>query len=175
MIHMKSERTLWQAFEGGLHTILRICFNLFHRELSEDVFEDFMQFVRFCFVGLSNTAISYVLYASSLLTFRYFGVFQSSGYIIAQVIQFLLSVLWSFFWNNKLVFKTAKNDYGSLLKILAKTYISYAFTGLFLSSLLLVFWVRVMRISEFIAPIINLCVSVPLNFLINKFWAFKSE
>ena len=56
-----------------------------------------------------------------------------------------------------------------------KTYISYSFTGLFLSSILLVLWVQVLGISEFIAPIINLLISVPLNFIINKFWAFKKS
>lgn len=36
-------------------------------------------------------------------------------------------------------------------------------------------WVQICYVSEWIAPIINLLVSVPLNFLINKFWAFKKE
>jgi len=56
---------------------------------------------------------------------------------------------------------------------LAKTYLSYAFSGLFLSSLLLYVWVDLCKISEFIAPLINLLVTVPLNFVLNKFWALK--
>ena len=56
-----------------------------------------------------------------------------------------------------------------------KTYISYSFTGLFLNSILLILWVKICGISEFIAPVINLVVSVPLNFMINKFWAFKDK
>lgn len=175
MIPIKSKKTLWQCFEELLYTIMKILFRAFHKELRDETFKSFMQFVRFCIVGLSNTMISYVLYTVALLMFHYFGIFQSCGYIIAQFIQFFLSVLWSFYWNQKLVFKTKKNDYQSILKTLLKTYVSYAFTGLFLSSILLVFWVQVMRISEFIAPIMNLCISVPLNFFINKFWAFKSE
>ncbi len=74
-----------------------------------------------------------------------------------------------------MVFCLGEGEHRSLLKSLLKTYVSYAFTGLFLSSILLIFWVRVLHISEFIAPIINLCVSVPLNFLINKFRVFKKE
>ena len=61
------------------------------------------------------------------------------------------------------------------MKALVKTFISYSFTGLFLSSVLLVLWVQVMHISEFVAPIINLLVTVPLNFIINKLWAFKKD
>ena len=61
----------------------------------------------------------------------------------------------------------------SMWKALLKTYVSYSFTGLFLCTALLVLWVQVLHISEFVAPLINLVVSVPVNFLINKFWAFK--
>lgn len=66
-------------------------------------------------------------------------------------------------------------EHRSLLKSLLKTYVSYSFTGLFLNSILLVLWVQVFHINEFIAPIINLLVSVPLNFIINKYWAFKTN
>lgn len=60
-------------------------------------------------------------------------------------------------------------------KTLLKTYVSYSVTGLFLNSILLVLWVNIFSISEFIAPIINLLVSVPLNYIINKLWALKKE
>lgn len=62
-----------------------------------------------------------------------------------------------------------------VLKALVRTYISYSFTGLFLNSALMVLWVDVLHISEFLAPVFNLLMSVPVNFLINKFWAFKKE
>ena len=29
--------------------------------------------------------------------------------------------------------------------------------------------------SKFIAPLINLIISVPVNFIMNKMWAFKTE
>ena len=32
-----------------------------------------------------------------------------------------------------------------------------------------------MHVSEFVAPIINLLISVPINFVINKFWAFRGK
>lgn len=62
------------------------------------------------------------------------------------------------------VFELKNGEKRSIWKSLIKTYISYSFTGLFLSSILLVLWVQVLGISEFIAPIINLLISVPLNF-----------
>ena len=36
-------------------------------------------------------------------------------------------------------------------------------------------WVAVLPLSEFLAHVFNLLLSVPVNFLINKFWAFKKE
>ena len=132
-----------------------------------------MQFVKFGIVGVSNTVISYVLYVVSLLIFQEMGILKSTDYLVAQVIAFVLSVLWSFFWNNKIVFTVEEGQSRCLWKALLKTYVSYSFTGLFLNSILLILWVKYLGISEFVAPIINLLISVPVNFIINKFWAFR--
>ncbi len=137
--------------------------------------ETIIQFVKFGIVGFSNTVISYVLYSGSLIVMRRLNIFQKNDYLWAQVLAFVLSVLWSFYWNNKMVFSAKEGEKRSWWRALIKTYISYSFTGLFLNSILLVLWVQIFHISEFIAPLINLLVSVPVNFLINKFWAFKSE
>lgn len=164
---------MWKIIEKIAYFVLNIFFSLFKKELTEDIFLSFMQFVKFGIVGLSNTMICYALYAASLLGFQRFHVFPEEDYLIAQVIAFLLSVLWSFYWNNKMVFTVEDGKSRAVWKALLKTYAAYSFTGLFLNSILLIFWVRVVRISEFLAPALNLLVSVPLNFIINKFWAFK--
>lgn len=166
---------VWNILEKIIYLILSKLFELFKRELTEETFSAFMQFVKFGIVGVSNTIISYVLYVTSLLVFRNFGVFADVDYFVAQIVAFVLSVLWSFYWNNKMVFVVKDGENRSILRALLKTYVSYSFTGLFLNSILLLLWVDVLHISEFIAPIINLLVSVPLNFIINKFWAFKSK
>lgn len=132
-----------------------------------------IQFIKFGIVGLSNTIISYVIYAGGLMLFKRFDILPEYNYLLAQIIAFLLSVLWSFYWNNKKVFVPEEGKERSLWKALLKTYISYSFTGLFLNSILLILWVDVLGISEFVAPVFNLLISVPLNFIINKFWAFK--
>lgn len=163
----------WNLIEKIVRWCLKILFRIIHKDLDETIIEAFLQFVKFGIVGVSNTIISYVLYAGCLLIFRGIGILTGIDYIVAQVIQFILSVLWSFYWNNKYVFELKKGEKRSLWKSLLKTYVSYSFTGLFLSSILLVLWVQILGISEFIAPIINLLISVPLNFIINKFWAFK--
>lgn len=169
------ENKLWAIMEKIAYIVLSKIFQIFKRELSDEIFDNIMQFVKFGIVGVSNTVISYLLYVTSLLAFRNFGVFAEVDYFVAQIVSFVLSVLWSFYWNNKMVFVIKEGEKRSILKSLLKTYVSYSFTGLFLNSILLLLWVDMLHISEFIAPIINLLVSVPLNFFINKFWAFKSR
>lgn len=171
----KAGNKMWKQIEKIAYAVLQKLFHIARKELTEEVFVSFMQFIKFGIVGLSNTIISYILYVVSLMLFQKLGLFPKMDYIIAQVIQFTLSVLWSFFWNNRLVFVLEEGQRRSVWKVLVKTYISYSFTGIFLNSFLLILWVRILLISEFIAPIINLLISVPLNFFINKFWAFREK
>ncbi len=169
------EDKIWKMIEAVCKTILKAMFILIHKELTDSEFEAFMQFVKFGIVGISNSVISYLIYIGGLVSFQKLGIFPELDYLIMQIVAFVLSVLWSFYWNNKVVFALKEGEERSVRKALLKTYILYSFTGLFLNSILLVFWVRICHISEFIAPIINLLVSVPLNFIINKYWAFRQD
>jgi putative flippase GtrA len=125
-----------------------------------------LQFIKFGVVGLSNTFISYAIYS----IFVYLGVY----YILASVIAFVISVLNSFFWNNKYVFKNENNRKG-ILKSLLKTFVAYSLTGLILANFLLYIFVDILLISKYLAPLFGLVITVPLNFLLNKFWAFKTN
>ena len=49
------------------------------------------------------------------------------------------------------------------------------FTGIVLSSILLYFWNDIVRININISPVINLFLTVPTNFLLNKYWVYKSK
>lgn len=125
------------------------------------------QFIKFGIVGLSNTIISYGVYV--LLT--YIG-FQ---YVLSNVIGFIVSVLNSFYWNNKYVFKKSNNQERNILFALIKTFIAYSTTGLFLNNIMLVLLVEKLDISKYIAPIFVLIVTIPLNFVINKYWSFRTR
>ena len=92
-------------------------------------------------------------------------------YTPANIIGFTVSVFNSYYWNNKYVFK----DEGGRVwwKTFIKTYISYAGTGIILSNILLYLWIDVLGISKVVAPLINLIITVPINFVVNKFWAYR--
>ena len=166
---------IWGWIEKCTYMLMGFLCKIIGKPLTESRMEGVMQFVRFGIVGVSNTIISYVIYVVCLLFFQKMGILKNIDYIIAQVTQFVLSVLWSFYWNNRMVFTLKEGEKRSVWKAVIKTYISYSFTGLFINSALLIVWVKVMHISEFIAPVVNLLISVPLNFIINKFWAFKAN
>lgn len=166
----KRSGTLWQLIERMMNYIF-----IKLLRLKEEQAQGLVQFVKFGIVGLSNTVVSYVIYIASLMLFQKLDVLKNSDYLVAQIIAFVLSVLWSFYWNNKYVFTEEESEKRNMFQALVKTYISYAFTGLFLNSILALLWVELLHMSKLIAPIINLLVSVPINFFMNKFWAFKKK
>ena len=158
-----------------IERIIKKSFKLIGKECSEVTIRNVIQFVKFGIVGVSNTLVGYALYAVCLLLFKKLSILTDMDYIIAQTVSFLLSVLWSFYWNNKFVFTLQENQRRDVIQALLKSYASYSFTGLFLNNILLILWVRVLEISEFIAPFFSLMISAPINFLLNKFWAFKAH
>ena len=168
-------KKLYGLVEKIAFFFLGLLFKLMRKEMTQQVRNTFSEFIKFGLVGVSNTIVSYCLYALSLQIFLKLNLFPSTDYIIANIISFLLSVLWSFYWNNKYVFKLNECEQRSIWKALLKTYVSYGFTGIILNNILLVLWVRVIGINKMLAPIINLIINIPINFFMNKLWAFGKK
>lgn len=133
------------------------------------------QFVKFGIVGVSNTALSYVIFISVSFCIEELGIAFDKDYLVASIIAFIISVLWSFYWNNRFTFHQEDGETRSIGKALLKTYISYSLTGLLLNNIML--WILVDRISinKTIAYMMVIIFTVPLNFLMNKYWAFKKD
>ncbi len=121
-----------------------------------------VQFIKFGLVGVSNTVISLAVY--------YLLVYLGVHYIVANIFGFIISVLNAYYWNSKFVFKSDN----SKKTILFRTYVAYLITFI-ISNGLLYIQVDKMGISKYIAPIICLLVTIPLNFIINKFWTYKEK
>lgn len=149
-----------QITEFILNKILRL-------HADEKTINQCFQFIQFGIVGVSNTLISYVVYVIL--------VAGDVNYLLASVIGFCVSVANSFYWNNKYVFKQQGTEKRSLMKAFLKTFLAYAGTGLVLNNILLVFWIQFIHLHELLAPIVNLLITIPLNFILNKFWAFRKE
>lgn len=156
-----------------IYNICKLFAKILKKDQDENAVNSLVQFVKFGIVGVSNTVVSYVINVLVLLMMKPMNV--SWDYFVGNVVSFLLSVLWSFYWNNKYVFTLEEGQSRSMGKALLKTYVSYGFTGIILNNILSWIWVSVMGISKYIAPIINLLASVPINFFMNKLWAFKEK
>lgn len=132
---------------------------------------DAVQFIKFSIVGISNTLVSYVAYVAILFVLQTFGLIPDMDYLVSQWVSYTLSILWAFYWNRKKVFLS---DAVPWQIALIRSFIAYSFSGLILSSALLYLEVDVLGMSKFLAPIINIAICVPINYMINKHWAFKS-
>lgn len=135
--------------------------------------EGLMQFIKFGIVGFTNTVLSYVIYVLTLWALKPHGL--HFDYIIGNLLAFVISVAWSFIWNYKFVFTDVDESERVWWKALIKTYISYAFSGLVVDNVLAIMLVDLFHVPKLISPIICLLITVPLNFIMNKFWAFKSD
>lgn len=159
---------LWSTLESVLKFVV---FRVLHINLPEDIWDKFIQFVKFAMVGLSNVIVSYGVYLVFFALFQIADILPDTDYLIAQLIGYVLSIFWSFYWNRKYVFADGENVV-PWYKALIKSFIAYSFTGVFLNSALSFLWVEIVGISKVIAPVINLAINVPVNFVMNKFWAF---
>lgn len=125
----------------------------------------FWQFFKFGIVGLSNTAVSMGIYYIFLWL-------NPKLYMLGSIIGTIVSIANAFLWNDLFVFTGNAKDAKSILKRLGKTYISYGGTSV-LSNILLWAEVAIFAVSKTIAPILNLLITIPLNFVINKVWTFS--
>jgi putative flippase GtrA len=125
-----------------------------------------VQFIKFSIVGVSNTLISLGTYWLCLNVFHW-------HYQVCNVVAFVISVTNAYYWNQRYVFaKEGKRSFGAHLKAYSKAFLSYGSTFL-LSIALLALWVEVCHIDKNIAPVINLVITIPLNFVLNRYWAFR--
>lgn len=137
---------------------------LFHKVIQIVRQKNMVQFLKFGIVGLSNTFVSLVVYYVFLWV-------NQKLYLVGNVVGWVVSVANAYYWNNKYVFGDGEKGFRQMLKKLSKTYLSYGATFV-LSTILLYIEVDMLSWSSIISPFVNLIITIPLNFLLNKFWAF---
>lgn len=133
--------------------------------------EKLKQFIKFAFVGASNTLVSYVFYILILTLLQEWNILPDIDYLLSQWASYIISIFWAFFLNRKFVFESDKNWFRSL----TESFISYSFTGIFLNSILLYVEIDILGWSKILSPIVNIMINIPINFLMNKYWAFGDK
>lgn len=153
---------IWTFIEKIISFVIR---RMLRIPLTDEKAQMLLQFFKFGLVGISNTVIHYLIYLS--------GTVMGMQYILANFVAFTISIINSFYWNNKYVFKNETAVKRPLFVAFVKTYISYGMTGILLNSVLLYVEVDIWGMNKLVAPIVNLLITIPINFIVNKFWAFK--
>lgn len=164
---VKLLKKIWNKFKLLLRALIIKIADILNIKIEEAKLEAFMQMIKFGIVGVSNTIISYTTYVIVCLL--------GFSFHMGNIMGFIFSVLNSFYWNNKYVFKIEKNEQRLWWKALIKTFISYAFSGLILVEILSIIWIDYFHISKFLSPFLNLIITIPINFVMNKLWAFRGE
>lgn len=122
------------------------------------------QFIKFGMVGVANNVIFLAVYYLIVL-------WQSDLYLLGNVVGFLVSTLNAYLLNSRFVFGQERGN-GKSKQALVKTYVTYTIS-LGISTGLLYLLVDLWGLSEKIAPLISLMVTVPLNFVLNKLWVYR--
>ena len=164
----------------------------------KDKIKSLLQFIKFCIVGLSNTIICEGIYVVLL----FFGVHYLAANIIGNLISILNAYYWSnkyvfkaeegeqrVWW--KVLLKTYAT-YGFSMVLSAGLLVFWLelvkleqYMGPVLSLLGNLGILEVLGnvgivleakiLSEILAAAINLIITIPLNYVINKYWAFRKE
>jgi len=126
-----------------------------------------IQFIKFGLVGGLNTGISYGI---TNACFYLFGMNKDLSNFIAWVITVFISLM----LNRRFVFVQSDSEKQPFWKSLIKVYAAYSVSFLFIT-FLTALEEDVLGIPHYLAQLINIPISIPINFFLNKFWAYRSH
>lgn len=145
-----------------------------------------VQFIKFGLVGVSNTLISYAVEMLGYYVLFSRGMFadvaawlkvdaEQALVVAVTLLSFVISVTNAYYWNSRYVFRSGgKRTAAQHARAYLRTAACYALTGLFLSPALKL-WMGSAGIPFWAASLLTLIVTIPLNFVLNKFWAFAKK
>lgn len=131
-----------------------------------------VQFVKFGLVGVSNTLISYATELLGYYVLLTGMTSESLKVMLVTVASFLISTVNAYYWNNRYVFKGDRHTFSQHVRAYLRTAACYALTGLILAPAAKV-WLVNISVPFWIASLSTLILTIPLNFILNKFWAFR--
>lgn len=160
------------------------------------------QFILFFFVGSLNFFIRQIVFT----LVSYFGVHE----YICNFCGFTAAVVSTYFINGAFIFKKQEGEKRVWWKVMGRLFVAYAFTGLFLTTVLLWLFITKINLSQYmpdfiaslkleglipkleeslaakgntltvyewlakqISSVITILIITPMNFVVNKYWAYR--
>lgn len=165
----------WGLADRTGYKIVNFILGLIGKKLSDEQWAALMQFVKFGLVGLMNTFVDIGVYWIALWLFTALNWFGDKAYMVATYLGFVVSFFNMFYWNNKYVFKEKEGETRSVWLSLIKLFLSYSITGVVIKPLCMFLLVDGLGFPEALAPIPIMLITIPLNFLLSKLWAFRGK
>lgn len=122
------------------------------------------QFFNFSIVGAINFVLSYALYGG--------GVYIGLHHQIANQIAFWVTILNGYLLNKFWVFGSG---HSGRTQAEAIRYLTVYGTNYVLGIFLLYLYVDVWGLSKYLAPIIAMPITIPLNYILNRKWIFAER
>ncbi|MCI8623294.1 MAG: GtrA family protein [Provencibacterium sp.] len=155
---------IWKAlmrFSRGCVTLVARPFSI---EITDERWYVLEQFIKFVLIGCSNAVITLLVYYMVLWM-------RPAWYLFGNALGYVAGIFNSFFWNSRFVFQRSAQAKGTAFW---KMLFCYGLTY-FLQAGLLVLFVERCGISDVIAPLLTILIATPVNFVLNKLWAFKER
>ena len=122
-----------------------------------------VRFVSFSLVGVVNTLVYYLVY---YLLFE----FLSLNYLVASALEFVVSVINSYWLNSTLTFRDDASYSGAeFARFSVVSVVAFAvnLVGMYLV-------VDVIGVAPLLAPLLVIPLTLGVNFAGNQFWAFRN-
>lgn len=123
------------------------------------LFIKYIDFIKFCLVGVSNTAVSFLIYWICIG----FGI----NYLFSSAIGYIISIFNGYLLSSRFVFKKSIK-----IKSVFRFFLIYSLS-LLLNLFILYVLVDMYKLNKYIAQVIAIGINTIFNFVLNKLWAFK--
>lgn len=132
--------------------------------LSAQMWDSIEKFLKFLIVGLSNTIIQLAIYYLAII------IFGSDKYLFGQTAGYFCGVINSYFCNSRFVFAKGKRGILSFVKMCFCYLLTF-----FLQTTLIFVQIDILKLSGYLAPVLAVIVTTPINFVLNKLFAFGDK
>ncbi|MBO5369476.1 MAG: GtrA family protein [Clostridia bacterium] len=154
-------KKITRYFFAFCRNVLNMLYKTFGKKLTDEMWETWQSFIKFLFIGLSNTIILFVVY------YAFLYVWGNGSYLAGQSVGYFLGVVNSYFLNSRFVFSSGKRGRAAFVKMC----VCYGITYVIQTSAMYL-QVDVLGVPEAVAPVVAIIITTPINFVLNKIFAF---
>lgn len=159
-------RKIWRILIRPCRWCLSGFLSLLRIELSDKLWSTVEQFIKFACVGCSNAIILLAVYYITIF------IWGESAYLLGQTFGYVAGIVNSYFWNSRIVFHIGVAT--KPREIFIRMCMCYGITYIMQMGILYA-GVELLHISEMIVPVVAIFITTPVNFLLNRSFAFGNR